>query len=129
MKSKWIGFARTAIVILILVLFANCFSLFLEIKRDVSYGSRSTGLSTLDEYFDSGEYQKIYNCTVVNKYASDELLVDASQYEAFGRYYHAYTMARISEDNEKYLDQMKEEKAKISWKKILEVIDMLEAQM
>lgn len=129
MKSKWIGLARTTIVILILVLFANCLALFLEIKKDISYGSRSTGLSTLNDYFDAGEYQKIYNATVVNKYASDELAVDASQYEAFGRYYHAYTMARISEDNEKYLEQMKEEKAKISWKKILEVIDMLESQM
>ncbi len=129
MKSKWIGLARTTIVILILVLFANCLALFLEIKKDVSYGSRSTGLSTLNDYFDAGQYQEIYNAAVKNKYASDELAVDASQYEAFGRYYHAYTMARISEDNEKYLEQMKEEKAKISWKKILEVIDMLESQM
>ena len=128
-KNRWIGLARTAIVFFTLVLFVNCLSLFIEIKKDVSYGSRSTGLSTLDEYFDEGEYQKIYKAAVTNKYADDELSVDASQYEAFGRYYHAYTMAKISEDNSKYLKQMQEEKARISWKKILEVIDMLEADL
>ena len=128
MKSKWLGFARVAIVLFTLILFMNCLALFIEIKRDVSYGSRSTGLSTLDEYFDSGDYQRIYNCAVTNKYADDELAVDASQYEAFGRYYHAYTMALISEDKGKYLEQMEKEKARISWKKILEVVDMLEAE-
>ena len=128
-KSKWIGFARAAILVFALILFANCLSLFLEIKRDVSYGSRSIGLSTLNDYFDEGEYEKIYISSVTNKYADDELAVDASQYEAFGRYYHAYTMARTHEDNEKYLEQMEKEKAQISWKKILEVIDMLEAEL
>ena len=129
MKNKWVGVARIAILFFILVLFTNCLALFLEIKRDVSYGSRSTGLSTLNEYFDAGEYQRIYNCAVTNKYADDELAVDASQYEAFGRYYHAYTMAMISENNEQYLEQMKEERAQISWKKILEVMDVLEEEM
>ena len=128
-KSKWIGFARAAILVFTLILFANCLSLFLEIKRDISYGSRSVGLSTLDEYFNEGEYEKIYTSSVTNKYADDELAVDASQYEAFGRYYHAYTMARTHEDNAKYLKQMENEKAQISWKKILEVIDMLEAEL
>ena len=128
-RSRWIGFARAAILVFMVILFANCLTLFLEIKRDVSYGSRSTGLAALNEYFDNGEYEKIYTSTVVNKYADDELSVDASQYEAFGRYYHAYTMARTHEDNSKYIEQMKAEKASISWKKILEVIDMLEAQM
>ena len=128
-RSRWIGFARAAILVFMVILFANCLTLFLEIKRDVSYGSRSTGLAALNEYFDNGEYEKIYTSAVVNKYADDELSVDASQYEAFGRYYHAYTMARTHEDNSKYLEQMKAEKANISWKKILEVIDMLEAQL
>ena len=128
-RSRWIGFARAAILVFMVILFANCLTLFLEIKRDVSYGSRSTGLAALNEYFDNGKYEKIYTSTVVNKYADDELSVDASQYEAFGRYYHAYTMARTHEDNSKYIEQMKAEKASISWKKILEVIDMLEAQM
>ena len=128
-KSKWIGFARAAILVFTLIHFANCLSLFLAIKRDISYGSRSVGLSTLDEYFNEGEYEKIYTSSVTNKYADDELAVDASQYEAFGRYYHAYTMARTHEDNAKYLKQMENEKAQISWKKILEVIDMLEAEL
>ena len=99
MKSKWIGVARFAIVILILVLFMNCLSLFIEIRRDVLYGSRSYGLSTLNDYFDEGRYQQIYDGAISNKYADDKLAVDASQYEAFGRYYHAYTLARINEDN------------------------------
>lgn len=129
MKSKWIGFARFAIVLLMLILFANCLSLFTEVKRDVLYGSRSYGLSTLNDYFDEGRYQQIYDCAVSNKYADDKLAVDASQYEAFGRYYHAYTLARIYEDNSEYLKQMEAEKAQISWKKILEVIDILEAQL
>ena len=128
-KNRWVGFARFAIIILMLVLFANCLSLFLEVKRDVLYGSRSYGLSTLNDYFDEGRYQQIYNCAISNKYADDELAVDASQYEAFGRYYRAYTLARINEDNAEYLRQMEEEKAQISWKKILDVIDTLEAEL
>ncbi len=129
MKSKWIGFARVAILFLILVLFLNCLALFKEIKRDVLYGSRCYGLSTMNEYFDNGEYQKVYNCAVSNKYADDELYADVSQYEAFGRYYRAYTLACISEDNGEYLKTMEKEKASISWKKILEVIDVLEENM
>ncbi|MBO4819657.1 MAG: hypothetical protein J5528_05900 [Firmicutes bacterium] len=128
-KNRWVGFARFAIIILMLVLFANCLSLFLEVKRDVLYGSRSYGLSTLNDYFDEGRYQQIYNCAISNKYADDELAVDASQYEAFGRYYRAYTLARTNEDNAEYLRQMEEEKAQISWKKILDVIDTLEAEL
>ena len=129
MKNKWVGVARAAIVFFMMVLFINCFTLFTEIKRDISYSSRATGLSTLNDYFDAGEYQKIYSRSVENKYAKDELYADVSQYEAFGRYYHAYTLARIYDDNEKYLRQMEEEKAQISWKKILEVISALEAEL
>ena len=128
-KNRWIGFARFAIIVLMLILFANCLSLFLEVKRDVLYGSRSYGLSTLNDYFDEGRYQQIYDCAVSNKYADDELAVDATQYEAFGRYYHAYTLARIYEDNDVYLRQMEAEKAQISWKKILDVINTLEAEL
>ena len=58
-----------------------------------------------------------------------KLDICGSQYEAFGRYYHAYMSARITEDNEKYLDQMAQERSKITWKKIIEVMDMLEADM
>ncbi len=128
-RSRWIGFARIMALLLMLVLFINSFLLFKEIRRDVMYGSRSTGLDTLNSYFDEGSYQKIYTAAVVNRYADDELSVDVSQYEAFGRYYHAYVMARSLEDNEEYLKEMEEEKARISWKKILDVIRVLEADL
>ena len=129
MRSKWIGFARIMALLLMFVLFINSFTLFKDIRRQVMYGSRSTGLSTLNDYFDEGNYQKIYTAAVVNTYADDELSVDGSQYEAFGRYYHAYVMARSLEDNEKYRKEMEKEKAEISWKKILDVISVLEEEM
>lgn len=127
--SKWIGFARIMALLLMLVLFINSFLLFREIRRDVMYGSRSTGLNTLNEYFDEGNYQKIYTAAVVNQFADDELAVDVSQYEAFGRYYHAYVRARSLEDNEEYLKEMEKEKAAITWKKILDVISVLEEDL
>ena len=129
MRSKWIGFARIMALLLMFVLFINSFTLFKDIRRQVMYGSRSTGLSTLNDYFDEGNYQKIYNAAVVNAYADDELTVDVSQYEAFGRYYHAYVMARSLDDNEQYLKTMEKEKAEISWKKILDVITVLEEDL
>ena len=127
--STWIGLARIFALLLMVVLFFNALTLFQEIRKDVMFGSRSTGLSTLNDYFDRGEYQKIYTAAAVNKYADDELFVDASQYEAFGRYYHAYVMARSLEDNEEYLKQMEKEKSSISWKKILDVISVLEEDL
>ena len=126
MKNRWIGIARVAIVFFILVLFINCLALFTEIKRNITYGSRAVGLSALNDYFDTGDYQKIYESAITNQYAEDELYADVSQYEAFGRYYHAYTLARIYEDNDKYLKEMENEKAQITWKKILVVISALE---
>ena len=126
MKNRWIGIARVAIVFFILVLFINCLALFTEIKRDITYGSRAVGLSALNDYFDTGDYQKIYESAITNQYAEDELYADVSQYEGFGRYYHAYTLARIYEDNDKYLKEMENEKAQITWKKILVVISALE---
>ena len=129
MKNRWIGIARVAIVFFILVLFINCLALFTEIKRDITYGSRAVGLSALNDYFDTGDYQKIYESAITNQYAEDELYADVSQYEAFGRYYHAYTLARIYEDNDKYLKEMENEKAQITWKKILVVISALEKEI
>ena len=129
MRSKWIGFARILALVLMFILFINSFTLFKDIRRQVMYGSRSTGLSTLNDYFDEGNYQKIYTAAVVNEYADDELTVDVSQYEAFGRYYHAYVMARSLEDNAQYRQEMAKEKANISWKKILDVISVLEEEM
>ncbi|MBQ1468475.1 MAG: hypothetical protein IIZ27_08360 [Solobacterium sp.] len=129
MRSKWIGFARIMALLLMFILFINSFTLFKDIRRQVMYGSRSTGLSTLNDYFDEGNYQKIYTAAVVNTYADDELSVDVSQYEAFGRYYHAYVMARSLEDNAQYRQEMAKEKANISWKKILDVISVLEEDL
>ena len=129
MKSKWTGLARILALLLMIVLFINSFELFKDIRRQVIYGSRSTGLSTLDEWFGQGEYQKIWNAAVVNTWADDELSADVSQYEAFGRYYHAWVKARSLEDNEAYLETMEKEKAAISWKKIREVIKTLEEDL
>jgi hypothetical protein len=129
MRSKWVGFARIIALLLMLVLFINSLVLFKDIRRNVIYGSRSTGLSTMNDYFDQGNYQKIYTAAVVNAYAEDELSVDVSQYEAFGRYYYAYVMARSLDDNEQYREEMKKEKAGITWKKILDVISVLEEDM
>ena len=129
MKSKWIGFARILALLLMIVLFFNSFALFRDIRSYVMYGSKSTGLGTLNDFFDRGDYQKIYTAAVVNAYADDELYADVSQYEAFGRYYHAYVMARCMDDSEQYLKEMEKEKARISWKKILDVISILEKDL
>ena len=128
-KSRWIGFARIAIVFFLIVLFISAYLFFKEVKRDVLYGSRAYGLETLNECFDNGEYQRLYQYAISNKYAEDELSADTSQYEAFGRYYHYYTLALSHEDNGEYLKKMASEKEKISWKKILNVIETLENNM
>ena len=128
MKSKWKSLARLAIIFFTIVLFFNALALFVEIRKDVSYGNRSYGLSELDEAFSNGEYHRVYVYTLSNRYAEDELKVDASQYEASGRYYHAYVLSRLYENNEDYRKQMETEKQKISWKKITGVIEMLESQ-
>ncbi len=127
--SKWIGVARVLALLLMLILFINAFSLFKEIRRDVMYGSQSTGLYTMNGYFDDGDYQKIYTAAAVNRYADDELSVDVSQYEAFGRWYHAYVRARSLDENTEFLKQMEKEKSSISWKKILDVISVLEEDL
>ncbi len=128
-KSRWIGFARVAIIFFLFVLFINAFLFFKEVKREVLYDSRAYGLDTLNECFDNGEYQRIYRYAVSNKYADDKLSVDTSQYEAFGRYYHYYTLALSHEDREEYLAKMEAEKEDISWKKILNVIETLESEL
>ena len=128
-KSKWISLARVLIVFFMIVLFLNAMLFFRELKRDVMYGERCYGLSEMNERFDNGEYQQIYQYAVANKYAEEKPEVDVSQYEAFGRYYHAYTLAMIYEDNDVYLKRMAEEKEKITWKKILSVIESLENEL
>ena len=127
--SKWIGVARVLALLLMFILFINAFTLFREIRRDVLYGSQSTGLQTMNEWFDEGNYHKIYTAAAVNRYADDELSADVSQYEAFGRWYHAYVRARSLEDNAEYLKQMEKERSSISWKKILDVMNTLEEDL
>ena len=127
--SKWIGVARVLALLFMLILFINAFTLFREIRRDVLYGSQSTGLQTMNEWFDEGNYHKIYTAAAVNRYADDELSADVSQYEAFGRWYHAYVRARSLEDNAEYLKQMEKERSSISWNKILDVMNTLEEDL
>ncbi len=129
MKSRWAGFARFAIIIFMIILFVASVSLFTNIKRDVTYSSRNVGLSTLNDYFDAGEYEKIYESSIKNKYSDEKLYADVSQYEAFGRYFHAYMKAKMYEDNGEYLKEMAKEKENISWKKILDVIEALEKDL
>ena len=112
-----------------MILFMNAMALFVNIKRDVNYVNRAYGLSTLDDCFNEGQYQQLYEYTVKNEFSNEPIEVDISQYEAFGRYWHAYSMARIYPDNEEYLRQMEIEKASITWNKILNVIDTLEQEM
>ncbi len=129
MKSRWTRIARVLIVFFLMILFMNAMALFVNIKRDVNYVNRAYGLSTLDDCFNEGQYQQLYEYTVKNEFSNEPIEVDISQYEAFGRYWHAYSMARIYPDNEEYLRQMEIEKASITWNKILNVIDTLEQEM
>jgi hypothetical protein len=117
------------IIVVMIILFINAFTLFTEIRRDISYQSRTYGLSVLNEYFDQGNYYSIYEKTIENKYSDQKPEIDVSQYAAFGQYYHSWVMARTHEDNAKYLSQMKEAKKQITWKKILDVIETLEKDL
>ena len=103
MKNRWISVTKILVVFFMMILFMNALSLFLNVKRDVSYGSRSYGLDTLNSSFDNGEYYKVYLYTVSNQYADNKPEIDVSQYEAFGRYFHYYTLARMYDDP-KYID-------------------------
>ena len=120
---------RAAILLSLVVLYFNSYMLFTEIRREVIYNNHSYGLEVLNDYFDEGNYYQIYEKTVQNKYSNQELAVDISQYEAFGQYYHNYVMARTHTDNAEYLALMNEAKQKITWKKVLNVIDMLEQEL
>lgn len=129
MKSRrWIRLGRILIVIFTIILFFNAFSAFIKIKRDITYTNRAYGLSAMDDHFENGEYYQIYTETVKNSIVDEKPAVDTSQYEAFGRFYHAYLMARI-DDDPLYQKQMEEEKARISWKKILKVVEELEREL
>ena len=129
MKSRWIPLARILILLSLLVLFINATAFFIEVKRDLSYANRAYGLSALDDCFNEGRYQELYEYTIKNGFSTEPIEVGISEYEAFGRYYNAYVKARIYEDNEEYLRQMETEKGNITWNKILNVIDTLEQEM
>ena len=128
-NSKWIGFGRTLIVFFTMILFMSALALFTEIKRDISYSNRAYGLSVMDDYFNNGEYYDIYISAIKNNITDEEPAVDTSQYEAFGRLYNAYLMARSHNNDPIYLKQMENEKANIKLKKILAVVERLEAEL
>ena len=127
--SRWVPFGRVAILLFLVILFFNAYSLFTDIRRNIISSSRSYGLDVLNEYFEEGNYYEIYEKTIENKYSDEELAVDVSQYEAFGRCYHYYVMARTHTDNAKYLKLMEEEKQKITWKKLLNKMAELENEL
>lgn len=128
-NSKWIPAGRVMILLSLVILFFNAYSFFREVRRTMIYNSRTYGLEVLNDYFDSGNYYEIYMKTTQNRYSEKQPVVDVSQYEAFGQYYHNYIMARTHADNRKYLDRMKEARAKVTWKKILNQMDRLEAEL
>jgi len=129
MKSKWVSLARILILVFLIILYMNAYALFTEIKRDVSYDSRSYGLDTLNQNFDNGEYEQLYMRALANRYADDEPSVDVSQYEAFGFYYHYFTLAKAHPEVRSYREAMAAEKEKITWKKILDVTALLENEL
>ena len=126
MKNRSNGFLRVMIVFFMFVLIVNAFVLAINIKSDMSYKNRSYGLSAMNDCFNNGEYYKIYRYALKNALVDEKPYVDVSQYEAFGRFYHAYMMAKLYPDNDRYRLQMNLEKAQISWKKILNVIAIME---
>ena len=127
--GKWIPAARFAVLFFLAVLFFNAYMLFAEIRRTVIYNSRCYGLEVLNEYFDSGDYYRVYEKTTENRYADQTPAVDVSQYEAFGRYYHSWMMAKTHADRERFLSDMEEAKQKITRKKIRNVIEQLEREL
>lgn len=129
MKSKWMTLVRVLIVIFAFVLMLNTFIFIREVEQDLTYNERCYGLDVLNGYFDDGQYYQIYISTIRNTYSREVPEVDVSQYEAFGRYYNAYMNAMTSQDKTPYLKQMEIEKSKIYWKKIINVINVLEDKL
>ncbi len=126
MKNRWVSLARILIVLFTIILFANALGMFLEIRRDISYFNRSYGLSAMNDHFEIGEYFDVYELGIKNKYSPEEVKIDTSEYEAFGRYYYAYLMAQMHPEDPVYRQKMQTEKDQIHWKKILYVIGELE---
>ena len=126
MKTRWVSLARVLIVLFTIVLFANALGMFLEIKRDISYFNRSYGLSAMNDHFENGEYYDVYELALKNKYSPEEVKIDTSEYETFGRYYYACIMSQLHPEDPAYQEKMQTEKDQIQWKKILYLIDELE---
>ena len=129
MNSKWKSLARIVIVLLTLVLFVNAMSLFVELRREVTRANRPYGLSTINDYFEDGMYYDIYETAIKNELSTDKPEVDTSQYEAFGRYYHWYLLARMYPDVSEYRQNMAKEKSSVTWNKIINVMDNLEKEL
>ena len=60
-------FVRVLIVFFMFILVINSFILVREIKREVNFQNRSYGLSVFNDWFDNGEYYKIYLHTLKNE--------------------------------------------------------------
>lgn len=129
MKNKWISLGRALFVIFTLILFANAYLLFREIRQDISYHNRAYGLSSMDDHFNDGEYYEIYTETIKNSIVDDEPYVDTGEYEAFGRFYYNFLMAKTHPDDPVYREQMDMEKAQISLTKILKAVERLEEEL
>ena len=127
MNKRWIKFAKILIIFFSIMLFINATLFFMRIKSDMNYFDRAYGLSVMDDNFNNGEYYKVYVNTLKNKASNEELAVDCSQYEAFGRLFNAYINAKTyKQDKEKYIQEMENEKLNITWTKILTVVESLE---
>ena len=127
MNKRWIKFAKILIIFFSIMLFINATLFFMRIKSDMNYFDRAYGLSVMDDNFNNGEYYKVYVNTLKNKASNEELAVDCSQYEAFGKLFNAYINAKTyKDDKEKYIQEMENEKLNITWTKILTVVESLE---
>ncbi len=130
MKSSLMSkFVRVLIVFFMFILVINSFVLVREIKREVNYQNRSYGLSVFNDWFDNGEYYKIYLHTLKNELVEEKPYVDVSEYEAFGRFYNAYLKAKMYPDEQKYRTMMDFEKTNITLKKIRNVIALMEEDL
>ena len=99
-------FVRVLIVFFMFILVINSFLLVREIKREVNFQNRSYGLSVFNDWFENGEYYKIYLHTLKNELVEEKPYVDVSEFEAFGRLYNAYLKAKMYPDNQEYRNQI-----------------------
>ena len=79
----------------------------------------------MDDSFNNGEYYQIYIDSIKNSISDEDPIIDTSQYEIFGRIFNNYINAKMYDD-EKYMQEILNDKKLISWDKIKTVIDGLE---